>query len=1113
MKFFADLHIHSRFSRATSKDLDVENLHIGAQRKGITVLGTGDITHPGWLAEISEKLVPAEPGLYALKPELAKDCQKRVPGACQGPVRFVLTAEVSNIYKKNGTTRKNHNLICLPDLDAVRGLCAKLAKIGNITSDGRPILGLDSRDLLEMVLESGACLIPAHIWTPWFSLLGSKSGFDSVTECFGDLSDHIFALETGLSSDPAMNWRLSQLDRFTLVSNSDAHSAAKIGREATIFNTGLSYPEIIAALTSGDGVHYQGTIEFFPEEGKYHLDGHRGCQQRFTPSQTRENRGICPVCGKQITLGVMYRVEELADRPEGDGPSRRHPFYNLVPLDEIIAEILRVGTGTKAVVSRMEAVLELLGNEIAILLTHDPAIIARAGIPLLEEAIVRMRAGRVTIEPGYDGQYGKVRLFSDAERGRLMGQPSLFACPSPTPDPLPTNQKPPVIDDPQPPAVRLVASADDNLNAEQAAVLAAGDQPLMVVAGPGTGKTFTITRKIAELIRRHDVSPQQILAMTFTQKAAREMRQRLERLLPDDGNLPLVTTFHGFCLQFWRETHPQATVTIVGEEDRLALIREALPLVRQTKPRPTLETVSRFIETAKQQLRAPAAEGSGDTVDATVCALNAVYAAYQDLLKIQGLMDYEDLIFQTVKTLTDDPGLAAAWQARFTHVFVDEYQDINFSQQRLIERLSPKGQNLCVIGDPDQSIYGFRGSQPGFFLGFTELFPQARVIHLTRNYRSTDVILKASSRMIADHRLDNNAVTAWSSLKTIDTIAVMEAASEKAEAVMVGKTIEKMVGGTGFFAIDAGKVDTKAEMGANGQKAFADFAVIYRTHEQSRVLAEVFAKAGIPFEVASRNRLLADPVVAALLSWLRLLYGQAGLLDLQRAADGLVPSSAFSVLKAWSLQNRWNAATAMTQIRRFPLPGLSLSQQKRICAFFAELDGVQKKLSGLNVPARIEALTPLVLARIKAPEKVHLETLQEVAHQHPDSLPDFLAATALLSDTDLCRRKGERVSLLTMHAAKGMEFDVVFIVGAEDGLVPLAHSHDMDEERRLFYVAMTRARHTLVISHCRRRRLFGQNQPRQMSPFVADIGSRLLAYQRPDASPQKPKGPEQLGLF
>lgn len=316
MRFHADLHVHSKYSRATSRDLDLEHLCEWAGRKGIMVVGTGDFTHPAWRAELKSKLVPAEPGLFRLREEIEQGVMVQLPPACRGTVRFMLTVEISTIYKKGDKTRKIHHLLYAPDFDTADRIAASLGRIGNIASDGRPILGLDSRHLLELTLEAGpgAYLIPAHIWTPWFAVLGSQSGFDSIVECYGDLSDHIFAVETGLSSDPAMNWRLSFLDRYRLTSNSDAHSPAKLGRETTLFDTDLDYFAIRRALETGDG--YVGTVEFFPEEGKYHMDGHRKCGVCLSPEETRAVGNRCPVCGQPLTIGVLHRVEALADRLE-----------------------------------------------------------------------------------------------------------------------------------------------------------------------------------------------------------------------------------------------------------------------------------------------------------------------------------------------------------------------------------------------------------------------------------------------------------------------------------------------------------------------------------------------------------------------------------------------------------------------------------------------------------------------------------------------------------------------------------------------------------------------------------------------------------------------------
>ncbi len=418
MKFIADLHVHSKYSRATAKNLDLESCYIAGQHKGITVLGTGDVTHPAWLMEIKDKLVPAEAGLFKLREDIARSCNTYIPENCQGIVRFVLVSEISNVYKKNGKTRKNHNLVFFPDIESVEKFNQALDKIGNIKSDGRPILGLDARNLLEISLEvsTDSFLVPAHIWTPWFSMLGSKSGFDSIQECFEDLTTHVFAVETGLSSDPEMNWRVKCLDGLTLISNSDAHSPMKLGREANRFNTELSYFHIKEAIKTGDPKLFCGTFEFFPELGKYHIDGHRKCDHRSWPTETIRQQGICPICGKSMTLGVLHRVEQLADRPLGAHPQKHHPCHHIIPLHEILSELLGVGPNTKKVNKVFNELLVNKGPELKILHELPLKSLIHMDVPLLGEAIKRVRKKELRFVPGYDGEFGTIQVFTSREK-------------------------------------------------------------------------------------------------------------------------------------------------------------------------------------------------------------------------------------------------------------------------------------------------------------------------------------------------------------------------------------------------------------------------------------------------------------------------------------------------------------------------------------------------------------------------------------------------------------------------------------------------------------------------------------------------------------------------
>lgn len=404
MRIIADIHIHSRYSRATSKDMNLDVLSLWARLKGINILGTGDFTHPAHFASIEEKLEPSGNGLFALKTDTVD------------PVRFMLTAEVSNIYTQGGKTRKIHNLIFAPSIEAAKKMNSAFARLGNINSDGRPIFGFSSQDLLKIVLDASpdAMLVPAHAWTPWFSIFGSKSGFDSIEECFGDYSKHIYAIETGLSSDPQMNWRLSSLDGITLISNSDAHSPSKLGREANVFDCGLDYFEITRIIKEKDNKKFLFTIEFFPEEGKYHYDGHRDCGVLLSPEETIRSGKVCGVCGKDVTVGVMSRVMALADRPVGYVPKEAIPARHIIPLEEILSESLDCGVNSVKV-KREYKRLVAASNEFDILLDMPESDIEKLAGAKVATAVMKTRNEEVNITPGFDGEFGKIRIFGNKE--------------------------------------------------------------------------------------------------------------------------------------------------------------------------------------------------------------------------------------------------------------------------------------------------------------------------------------------------------------------------------------------------------------------------------------------------------------------------------------------------------------------------------------------------------------------------------------------------------------------------------------------------------------------------------------------------------------------------
>lgn len=398
MKIIADLHIHSRFSRATSQNMRIPDMARMAKKKGIGILGTGDFTHPGWLEELGKNIIEAGPGIYEYS-----------------DVKFILTAEVANIYTRKGSLRRIHNMIFAPSFDDAEKINKFLSRFGSLTSDGRPMLGLDSEAMLEGVLSLSpeSFVVPAHIWTPWFSLFGSKSGFNSIEDCFGRYTKEVFALETGLSSDPPMNWRLSSIDRMTLISNSDAHSPANLGREANLFDIEPSFFELKEALRTKDPSKMLATIEFFPQEGKYHYDGHRTCLKRLSPRESLALKNRCPVCGKGLTLGVLHRVEELADRPDGYHPADAIPYYSIIPLAEIIAESKGTGRDTAAVQQVYDRITDAIGGEFRTLLWASEEELAKTAGDEIAQGIIRMRKGRVKVKEGYDGVFGKISVFSE----------------------------------------------------------------------------------------------------------------------------------------------------------------------------------------------------------------------------------------------------------------------------------------------------------------------------------------------------------------------------------------------------------------------------------------------------------------------------------------------------------------------------------------------------------------------------------------------------------------------------------------------------------------------------------------------------------------------------
>ncbi|MBB5870948.1 uncharacterized protein (TIGR00375 family) [Allocatelliglobosispora scoriae] len=997
----ADLHIHSRYSRSCSRDLDLPTLAFWARRKGVTLLGTGDFTHPQWIAHLRESLVEAEPGLFRLNAEAEANVAQKLPprlSATDAQTRFMLSVEISTIYKRDDKTRKVHHLVYLPDLEAAGRFNTALARIGNIASDGRPILGLDSRDLLEIVLESSpdGYLVPAHIWTPWFAALGSKSGFDAIADCYADLADHIFAVETGLSSDPEMNWRVSSLDRYALVSNSDAHSPQALAREATVFTGPLDYFALRDTLRDGAGP--AATIEFFPEEGKYHGDGHRVCGVNWTPDETRAAGGLCSACGKPVTVGVLARIEALADRPVGEPSPRASRVHHLVQLPEIVGELNGVGPRSKTVEGVVNNLVAELGSELGILLDAPIDEVTAAGGELLGEAIGRLRRGDVRRTPGFDGEYGVIRLFDPDELRR--GDDTLFDLPAaetvpkprrraapkqvkpveePPVEPAPAEQSPSLVAtpaSPHEPFEPMLAGMEevgtgllDRLDAMQRVAASAPGGPLLIVAGPGTGKTRTLTHRIAYLCAEMHVFPETCLAITFTRRAAEELRHRLASLMGPVADDVTVATFHSLGLSILREQYALAGLaadfTITAEPE------EAIP--------------GRVIQ-------------------------------------------LDDLITLPLEILRAHPSLVDKYRARWSWVFVDEYQDVDAGQYELLRFLAPPDGNLCAIGDPDQAIYSFRGADVAFFLSFARDFVDSRVVRLTRNYRSSAPIIAAASQaitpwsLVPGRRMDPAKVDLDAPL-----IGRYSASGAQDEADFVVRTVDELVGGLSHRS----RADTRGVTGVT--VSFSDIAVLYRTDAQAAAVVDALARVGVPVQKRSHDRLRDRAGVTALAAELRLSGGSGPLAArLRRAAAALTERPALGI--TFTPDELWSAA---------------------------------------------ELLSPLA---VRCGEDLERFITEIVSGQEVDALDP----------------RAEAVTLLTLHAAKGLEFPVVFLIGCEDGLLPMRFPGNppddaaIAEERRLFFVGLTRAQKRLYVSHAARRFRYGSERECSPTPFLAAIDSGLF---------------------
>lgn len=1074
MKFIGDFHIHSHYSIATSKELRPDFLDYWARLKGIKVIGTGDFTHPGWLKELKEQLEPAEEGLFKLKPE----SRKNISSTDEGEPRFILTSEISNIYKKKGQVRKVHNIVFAPSFDIVEKIQNKLAAHGfNIGSDGRPIIGMDSKDLLELCLEASEDIffVPAHIWTPWFSVLGSKSGFDSVIECFEDLSVYISAVEMGLSSDPPMNWMCSFLDKYTLIANSDAHSPDKLGRNANIFDTDLSYKGIINAIKSGNPANFLGTINFFPQEGKYHFDGHRKCGIRWSPLETLQHDEICPVCGKRITIGVLNRVVQLADRDNILERPNRHPFYSLMPLREILSEIEGVSPDSARVDQHYKQLLHKAGSEFNILLNFGIDDVKKIDGEILAEAVRRMRNREVYIQEGFDGEYGIIKVFKEGETKSYSLSASLFEesesryITSNSPRPLVSFdlsafrklnlQK---LDTesgeakPTKPEI-LTREKFSGLNDEQAAAAGHFNGPAIILAGPGTGKTHVLTTRITDLIQKRNINPGNILAITFTNKAAREMKDRLALLVDKQMlNSLRICTFHAFGLSIIKEYFAGSgiseCISVIDEDDKKQIMSEIV------MDRSVINDMCEKISDIKQSLISET--GITDT------ALTEILTKYNQILRKSNAFDFDDLVSFPRQIFHNNPEILSEYRRRIEWILVDEYQDINHAQYSMIRMLMPEpGSNLFVIGDPDQAIYGFRGADVRYINMFRNDYKDAAVFRLKKSYRCSDSILQASGNVLKTNQ------KFLEGLQKGIRIKISENATEKSEAEFVARNIEKMIGGMGFFSMDSQVAEgTKYE----GIESLSDFVVLCRTSRQMPPIEKALNDHNIPYQKISEDSILKQEPVKSVLDVYRILLNQGNTFLKSR------------LIKQQIIRER------------------SLMQLKEL-------------IEDKDLVRKLEYIISSNFQNQFKDHEIMVNMLLDIAGQYINNEEGFLEHIMLGTGIDTWKLKIEAVNLLTLHASKGLEFSCVFITGCEENLIPYSLSEknpaDPEEERRLLYVGMTRARNYLFLTSARKRFLMGREFVQLRSHFLDEIEEELIETEIPQIRIKEKKDKDQLELF
>lgn len=1014
MKLITDFHIHSHYSLATSSQLTPIYLDYWARIKGLNIIATGDFTHPKWISELQKYLIQSEDGLYTLKSDFKI---QNIIQKSQTP-HFILSAEISNIYKRDGKVRKVHNVVLAPSFDTVIKIQKYLEKNNfNISSDGRPIIGLDSEKLLEALLEidTNIIFIPAHIWTPWFSALGSKSGFDSIEQCYGNLSKYIYAVETGLSSDQPLNWLCSSLDKYCLLSNSDAHSPEKLGRNANIFNTEISYLAIKNALENQNSTGFVGTIDMYPQEGKYHYDGHRKCNNVMNPTQTMQNKGICHICGSPLTLGVAHRIAELADRDNPlDRPIRKE-FHYIIPLKEILAEIYQLKPESTKIDKIYIENIKKLGNELDILLNLDIETIKNHSGEFIATAIDRLRNNNVRIEEGYDGEYGKIRLFDDNEVKSFQNKSFIFENTAKKEDRKLLNFD--VSTFRQLKLTTKICSEDKksqkNKTDEQNAAINTNTKHSIVVSGPGTGKTFVLTHRITYLINYQKINPKNILAITFSNKAQKELKSRLFELLGNEISSQLsINTFHSLGLQILQQSTNQKFI-LISENEKNEILADLG--INKNEINIISKTISNYKNTLKQF----------DDI-----AQSSIFNKYQNILQQNNCIDFDDLIYKTSTILEKQKN----YTLNFDFILIDEFQDINQTQYNFIKLLCNQNTSIFAIGDPNQSIYSFRGSDNTIIEQFRKEF-DAQVFYLTKSYRCPNTILSFA----------NNIIGSKEKLKGTEKgtkITVLQQTTEKSEAEFIARTISNKIGGTNFFAIDTNVANGNEDKDIS---SLSDFAILVRTKNLIAPIAKALNDHKIPFTFADTNSVFTSEPFCFINSILKYTIN---------------PQNKFF----------YDVFVAQTQGKYLYKDDLLLTENVQIIwdLFY------KKNFSDFqNYFEKYLELTK---------NKTAIEFLNEIEQ---------------MTGQDDIINETEKVKILTMHASKGLEFNCVFIPAFEDNIIPYTiFKKDVDilEEQRLLYVAITRSKKFLYLSFCKSRNLNNLHNNFKPSRFFEMINKKNYEF-------------------